>query len=234
MRKSRAGGGFAVILRSMGYGRHSYETGVCDSAGLKTRTRARVLARRDAIGEEERARRSAALCARIAEKLSGNLAPDARVAGFAAFGSELDLSMFLRIAYDRGCRVCLPCMVREASAQSGQPARARMTFFEVSRAVFDAGEAPFLSKPARAVNVGDPWLAGMVPVRADELDVVAIPLVAFDAHRNRLGYGGGNYDGFLDGLRPDAEAFGVAFAEQEVEAVPVEPHDLPLARIEVA
>ena len=50
----------------------------------------------------------------------------------------------------------------------------------------------------------------------------------------RLGYGGGNYDRFLRELRCDAVVCGIAFREQEVEAVPTEPHDLALPKIIVA
>lgn len=59
-------------------------------------------------------------------------------------------------------------------------------------------------------------------------------MVAFDADNMRLGYGGGNYDRFLRELRSDAVVCGIAFQEQEVEAVPTEPHDLTLPKIIVA
>ena len=50
----------------------------------------------------------------------------------------------------------------------------------------------------------------------------------------RLGYGGGNYDRFLRELRSDAVVCGIAFREQEVKAVPTEPHDLALPKIIIA
>ena len=59
-------------------------------------------------------------------------------------------------------------------------------------------------------------------------------MVAFDAGNMRLGYGGGNYDRFLRELRSDVVVCGIAFREQEVEAVPTEPHDLALPKIIVA
>ncbi len=58
------------------------------------------------------------------------------------------------------------------------------------------------------------------------LDLVLVPGLAFDAHRNRIGYGRGYYDRFLAqvaapriGLIPDALL---------VEAVPVDDHDVPV------
>ena len=58
-------------------------------------------------------------------------------------------------------------------------------------------------------------------------DVLFVPLAAFDRRGHRLGYGAGFYDNALAVLRARKPvlAIGVAFALQEVEAVPAEPHD---------
>jgi 5-formyltetrahydrofolate cyclo-ligase len=61
-------------------------------------------------------------------------------------------------------------------------------------------------------------------------DVILVPLLAFDAAGNRLGYGGGYYDCTLAAL-PDREAIGFAHAAQQVDEVPTEPHDRPLQTI---
>ncbi len=60
-----------------------------------------------------------------------------------------------------------------------------------------------------------------------EPQVLIVPLLAFDARGYRLGYGGGFYDRTLEGLRARRPvlAVGLAFAAQEVAAVPVEPTD---------
>lgn len=57
--------------------------------------------------------------------------------------------------------------------------------------------------------------------------VLLVPMLAFDAGGYRLGYGGGFYDITLAALRASGplRAIGVAFAGQEVEALPREPHD---------
>ena len=108
-----------------------------------------------------------------------------------------------------------------------------MQFRAVSRAQFEAGTAPFIAKPLRLFAPDDPELAAFSLVEPEQVDVAVCPLVAFDAAGNRLGYGGGNYDGFLAHVRPDALVAGVGFAEQEVPVgvIPLEPHDLPLPRI---
>jgi 5-formyltetrahydrofolate cyclo-ligase len=55
-----------------------------------------------------------------------------------------------------------------------------------------------------------------------EPDILLVPLLAFDAAGWRLGYGGGFYDRTLKGLRArkSVVAIGIAFDEQQVDAVP--------------
>ena len=59
-------------------------------------------------------------------------------------------------------------------------------------------------------------------------DIMLVPLAAFDRNCGRIGYGKGYYDGAIAGQiergnRP--RTLGLAFACQEVEAVPLEAHD---------
>lgn len=69
--------------------------------------------------------------------------------------------------------------------------------------------------------------AGMVP------EVLIVPMLAFDASGFRLGYGGGFYDRTLAALRAagPVTAIGLAFAAQEVGALPLEATDQPLDAI---
>jgi 5-formyltetrahydrofolate cyclo-ligase len=65
-------------------------------------------------------------------------------------------------------------------------------------------------------------------------DFIVAPLAAFDRHGGRIGYGAGYYDRATAALKERGHPFqlaGIAFACQEVEHVPVEPHDEPLQLI---
>jgi 5-formyltetrahydrofolate cyclo-ligase len=66
------------------------------------------------------------------------------------------------------------------------------------------------------------------------VDVVVVPGLAFTADGHRIGQGGGWYDRFLAGIRPDAVTVGVAFREQLVDELPVEPHDVRLHHVVTA
>jgi 5-formyltetrahydrofolate cyclo-ligase len=64
-------------------------------------------------------------------------------------------------------------------------------------------------------------------------DILLVPMLAFDKDGYRLGYGGGFYDITLAALRAKGSlrAIGIAFAGQEVESLPREPHDQKLDAI---
>ena len=57
-------------------------------------------------------------------------------------------------------------------------------------------------------------------------DVVACPCVAVDAAGARLGRGGGFYDRALRRCRPSALRCALAYDDEVVAAVPLEPHDV--------
>ena len=57
-------------------------------------------------------------------------------------------------------------------------------------------------------------------------DILIIPLLAFDRQGNRLGQGGGYYDRYLE--NNNALKIGLAYAQQEYEGLPTEPHDQKL------
>lgn len=61
-----------------------------------------------------------------------------------------------------------------------------------------------------------------------ELDLLAVPGVAFDRSGGRVGHGRGYFDRMLRCLRPDARSIGLAFECQLFDRVPMDHHDVPL------
>jgi 5-formyltetrahydrofolate cyclo-ligase len=79
---------------------------------------------------------------------------------------------------------------------------------------------------AGAFGVAEP--SGGSMVRADELDLIVVPGVAFSPDGFRLGYGRGFYDRQLAGRPPTTVAVGLGFDLQLVDSLPVEEHDQQL------
>lgn len=89
------------------------------------------------------------------------------------------------------------------------------------RNIYNIEEPPLLKSPRRP-----PWA----------LDMVLLPLVAFDADGNRMGMGGGYYDRTFSfkSRRQSIQGpklIGLAHELQRVERLPVESWDIPLAGI---
>ncbi|MDP2763289.1 MAG: 5-formyltetrahydrofolate cyclo-ligase [Brevundimonas sp.] len=127
------------------------------------------------------------------------------VAVYRAIGSEIDadaLSMAL-VRLDR--QLCLPVVIER---------NAPMIFRRWS-----PGEP--LELDEAGVPAPFPLAATVTP------DLILTPLLAFDAGGGRLGQGGGYYDRTFAAL-PDAVRVGFAYAGQEADDLPIEPHDVRL------
>lgn len=67
-----------------------------------------------------------------------------------------------------------------------------------------------------------------VPTPPEKIDMVIIPLLAFDKQGQRVGYGKGFYDRLLAGCRPDCKRVGISFFEAVDRIDDTQPHDQPL------
>jgi 5-formyltetrahydrofolate cyclo-ligase len=173
---------------------------------------------------EKRAERTRALALRAAayaqhghaagRRLAGHglsflkIAPSAIVSGFSAIKDEIDAGPLLVHLAGEGFRLALPVMQGK-----GKPLlfRSWAPGDEMGTATWGIAEP----LPSRAVL---------------EPDVVLVPLLAFDAHGYRLGYGGGFYDRTLAELRAKKPivAVGIAYDELKVDAVPHLDYDQPI------
>ncbi|WP_448203376.1 5-formyltetrahydrofolate cyclo-ligase [Azospirillum sp. sgz302134] len=174
-----------------------------DLRPAKDAARLQARAVRDAIADD--AFRDSAARA-VAERLRADVAlPDGPVAGYWPLGSELDVRPLLLHLRTPERPVALPV--------SGPRGKA-LTFRAWDPAVPLAAGRYGIFEP----DAGQPEV---VP------SVLLVPMLAFDRRGHRLGYGAGYYDRTLDALRAirPVLAVGVAFAAQEVDAVPCADHD---------
>ena len=171
----------------------------------KNQLRAAALARRDAVDGASRA----AARERIVQH-AGPLfdQPGKIVSGYWPIRSEADPGPLLDRARQAGATIALPVLL------------------DAETLLFRRWDPGAVLEPAGFGTVGPSVAAPFVIP-----DIVILPLAAFDRRGHRIGYGKGHYDRAVAGLvaagmRP--LLVGLAFAVQEVDKVPFEPHDIPL------
>ena len=76
--------------------------------------------------------------------------------------------------------------------------------------------------------LGIPEPVSGIEIEASKIDVVFVPLLAFDDKGHRVGYGKGYYDRFLTTCRPNCIKIGLSFFEKEQDSFIIEPTDIPL------
>jgi 5-formyltetrahydrofolate cyclo-ligase len=172
---------------------------------IKAELRRETMARRDELPVEVRQTAANAIAAR---NFPLEIGPGAIVSGFMPIKSEIDPLPLLRKLALAGATLALPVV-----AGRGLPLIMR-TWRE---------DEPLA---AGAWGLREPKLSAAEV----EPDIVLVPLLAFDRAGHRIGYGAGYYDLTLARLRARKKvtAIGVAFAVQEVPAIPTTPRDEPL------
>jgi 5-formyltetrahydrofolate cyclo-ligase len=177
------------------------------SATAKSELREQALARRDAIPPQARAAAADTIAAR---PFPIDVWSGAIVSGFSPMNSEINPVPLMRRLAERGAKLALPVVVGR-----GRPLI------------------------MRAWSFGEKLGAGVWGIRepkaeAPEIlpDILLVPLAAFDRAGHRIGYGAGYFDMTLHHLRgvKPIIAVGLAFAAQEIPAVPATPRD---ARLDV-
>lgn len=78
-----------------------------------------------------------------------------------------------------------------------------------------------------ATAFGIPEPKSGIAIPPEMIDVVFVPLLAFDLQGHRLGYGKGFYDRFLEACKDTVIVVGLSFFEAEQE-LPKKAHDIPM------
>jgi len=159
-------------------------------------------ARRDALPADVRkaAAEAIAACAFPLPISRGTI-----VSGFMPLKSEINPLPLMKTLAEAGAQLALPKI-----AGRGKPLVMRAWPWG---APLDAGQWGIREPKPDAPEV--------------EPDIVLVPLLAFDRMGRRIGYGAGYYDMTIARLRSlkAVTAVGIAFAAQEVSAVPATPRD---------
>jgi 5-formyltetrahydrofolate cyclo-ligase len=171
----------------------------------KSDLRTAALAAREALSAEQRAAAAQALAAR---KLPLKITPGTIVSGYSPIRSEIDPVPLMRQLAAQGAQLALPAVM----------ARGKSLAFRAW-------------SPSDRLMMGPLGILEPSPAAAELIpDIMLVPLAAFDRLGHRIGYGAGHYDFTLAHLRKakPITAIGLAFAAQEIEAVPALSHDVAL------
>lgn len=178
------------------------------SATQKDILRRLVRAKRKNLSPGE-GHRAAERAARQALKLPG-LRRAHHVALYLACGSELSTAPLIAALQARGTQLYVPRIGRDS----------RMRFVPLQAGL-----------PLRRNRHGIAEPSGRAAQRSvRRMDLILLPLLAFDARGFRLGSGGGYYDRALaqDRAHGRPRRVGYAYALQQIDAVPAEPWDVRL------
>lgn len=127
------------------------------------------------------------------------------VGGYVANGSEAPVDGLLTLAIDAGVAAALPCFgARDA---------------EMAFVHWLPGD-PVVPGPWRVLQPAD-------ASNRETPDLLLCPLLGFNRQGGRIGQGGGHYDRY-SAAHPSALRIGIAWSVQEIDAMPLEGHDLPL------
>jgi 5-formyltetrahydrofolate cyclo-ligase len=171
----------------------------------KTLLRKRLLSVRSQLSEQVRAEKSGKI---VQQLISSSFYQDAKcIFSFVPFGHEVNIRLLLEYSIQAGKIVAIPKTFTE---------RREMELYRFHN-WHELTEGPY--------GILEPNEQCTEKVEKEEIDLIIMPGVGFDRSGGRLGYGGGYYDRFLDGLKPIPLLVGVCFEEQMTDQMTMEEHD---------
>lgn len=180
--------------------------------------RQQIRKHRRALNDLEREQASFLLCERIAS--SREFQKSKHIAFYLANDGEIDLSLLIEHAWQQGKCCYLPVLA--------EPNSQRLWFI------------PYTASTKLINNrfgIPEPIHSHKMRLRKTlSLDLILMPLVAFDSQGNRVGMGGGFYDRTLAFLKHrkywhKPNLLGVAYEFQKQTQLEVKPWDIPLQAI---
>ena len=183
-----------------------------DSKHDRSALRATLRAKRAAIPASERIAASTALIAHL--EAIPEFLTDSNVAGYWAVAGELPLAGIIGRLRGRGQVYHLPVIDDQK----------RLRF---------APWWPGMDVAPNRFGIPEPTDTKHPHLAPDAMDVVLVPLVGFDRHGHRLGFGGGYYDRAFEYLndleRPSKPLLvGIGYALQEIDRIEPRDWDVPL------
>ena len=143
------------------------------------------------------------------EQLISSFSGNGIISGFLPIGTEIDIQPALNLLQANNRKTCLPVV-----DEKNEP-----LIFRVWRNGDELQQGPLKTRQP---------LADAFEVKPD---VMLVPLLAYDALGNRIGWGGGFYDRTLSAFRMNGHrviAIGVAYDEQQIDQVSTGEFDVAM------
>ncbi len=170
----------------------------------KQELRQRLKKERFAIPQDEREKKSKKICSCLIETIK-NYSP---VMVYVSKPAEVNTETLITGLIAKGHRVIVPIIEKETVSL-------RLSYLDDPSVLIES-----------TFHVPEP-IGSEIPARPEEVRVAIIPVLGFDRKGNRLGYGSGYYDRFL-AKNPNIKRIGLAFACQEITAVPCDENDVKM------
>ena len=163
-------------------------------------------AARQGMTAGQRAEKSAVICEKL--KALDEIRSAKTIFSYLGLWDEVDLGAFDAWARAEGKKVAYPVCGKRGQMEIYVPA-----------------SMDDLVKDTMGITAPDPEKSDHI--EPADVDVILLPMVAFDSENRRMGQGGGFYDRYLV-RSPESKHIAVAFSEQEVPRVITEPFDIPM------
>lgn len=189
-----------------------------DSDMNATTLRQQMRDKRRALSDIERDHATFLLCERIAA--SRAYQQSKHIAFYLSNDGEMDLSLLIEHAWQQGKQCYLPVLA--------EPNTQRLWFIPFT---------PETKLKPNRFGIPEPVHFHSLRIRKTlSLDLILMPLVAFDEQGNRMGMGGGYYDRTLAFLRQRQywhrpKLLGVAYEFQKQKQLRNNPWDIPLQAV---
>jgi 5-formyltetrahydrofolate cyclo-ligase len=170
----------------------------------KSRIRQILRECKDSLDPKDRLEKSRAIC----QHLLGLICDGETVMVYTSKEKEVNTVPLITALFHRGNPVVVPIIVKEDVSL-------RLSYLR-----------DFSALVPSTFGVPEP-IGSEIPVYPGDVDTIILPMLGFDRHGGRIGYGAGYYDRFLE-RNMHLRKIGIAFACQEIEKLPVDENDIPM------
>jgi 5-formyltetrahydrofolate cyclo-ligase len=136
---------------------------------------------------------------------------------FVDFKKEVRSRLIIEQALAKDKRVLVPIITKDTDGRKVMRASHLISFEDD----LESGTMGILEPKPECRRYVDPF----------EIDFFVVPGVAFDVHKNRLGYGAGFHDAMFQLVRRDCRKVAVCFDFQVFEHIPIMDYDVPVDMI---